>query len=224
MSIYDDDEEDGSADSASIIDCVDPFEVIGEKPGDKAYQWIALSVAGSEHPYLTNFDTIVSRGGWEVVPPDRHPGMPRDGDRIVHGGCVLMERDADLHVSRVNKEKAKALQLQKSFDEAVGVVRDGRYSGKSLHGTISAATTPQEYVQATEPETVEVTIPLRLAPELVTAASVCAITPQEYARRAIIMLREGRLNYMLLPTEDRQAFELFNRLIVSRPGKGNAHD
>lgn len=207
-----------------IDESADPFEVIGEKPHDKAYQWIALTVLGM--PVLFPYDDRrIYKGGWEEVPPARHPQMTCNGDRIEVGGCVLMERDAAVHAAVAAKEKAAATALMDGFTKCAGIERNSYVgpSGRGIHGTISAATTPQQIVEASESETVEVTIPLRLSPRLVTAASVCGLTPQEYARRAIIQTREGLLNYMLLPTEDSEAFELVDRLIVSRPDRGNAH-
>lgn len=202
----------------SGLELPDPFEVIGEIPKDRAYQWIAISVWGSEE--LARADWVIRKGGWEAVPPDRHPEMPRVGGRIEYGGCVLMERDAILNDAVVRKEQAKAYQQKEQWERVYGITRP---EGEPI-GSIAPVTTPRAYEQAAEPLILNVTIPLQLPADLVTAASVCAVTPEEYARRVIALMLEGRLCYLLLQSEDGKAFELFDRLTVARPDRGNTYE
>lgn len=189
----------------SISDFPDPFEVIGDIPKDKSYQWMVESVLGDPGE---DIEWIIAKGGWSPVPPERHPEMPEVRHCIRFRGCVLMERSAE------KAEAAHRQEIKKAHDLAV-LLKPNK-NGKT--GTVDLRTVKsQPYDEATEPVTVDVTVSLRLSPRLVTAANYCHITPEEYGRRVIALMLQGSLNYMLLPTEDRKAFELFDHLIVSRP-------
>src|SRR5579863_8182720 len=192
----------------SISDLPDPFEVIGAIPKDKSYQWMVESVLGDTGE---DIDWIIAKVGWSPVPPERHPEMPEVRHCIRFGGCVLMERSAE------KAEAAHREEIKKAHDFAAHLKPD-------KDGVVDLRTVKsQPYDEATEPVTVDVTVPLQLSPRLVTAANYCDITPEEYGRRVIALMLQGSLNYMLLPTEDRKAFEFFDRLIVSRPDRGNTH-
>lgn len=199
----------------------DPFEVIGDVPDGWSYQWVAKSILGSES--LAEADKCwMERNGWRPVPPERHPEMPCKDGQIEVGSCVLMERPAELTKAANEKTERAARDMACGALDHVTIPATDvspRFQGRP-DGDAEA---PDAYKDAEAPVTVTVTLPLHLPINLVTAAKVCGITPDEYARRVIILMMRGDLNYTLLPTADRKAFELFDRLIVVGTDKGNSN-
>jgi hypothetical protein len=180
----------------------DPFEVIGDVPEGWSYQWVVVSILGSRVAAEWS-KSLMERDGWTSVPAARHPDMPCKDGKIEIGGCVLMERPAEL------TQKAKA--------------RDENAARKLAFDATSVLITPEpgcgSFEEVTAPVIVQVTLPLRLSIRQVTAASVCGITPEEYGRRLILLVMQGYLSEILVRTAQADAFELREMTITI----GDAH-
>jgi len=90
-----------------IDETTDPFEVKGEIPEGRAYQWVTLTVGGAD--ILPHHDHWLDNG-WTIVPPERHPKMSSVDDRIVVLGQVLLENSKEYveAARRTEEEKARA--------------------------------------------------------------------------------------------------------------------
>lgn len=177
----------------------DRFAVLGDTPRGWSYQWMALDVLGESQDETIRHMRAV---GWKEVPTKRHPAMPSDGRRIVVGGQVLMQRrTTDVDSSRA-KEIDAALAM---FNDHPGSGGSSRQSPNIVNDW-GLGNDGGCLIYEGSAIDVQTTITVRLSPNLVQAALVCHLEPEEYARRMIIMMQDGRLSGILAPDSDRKAF------------------
>lgn len=106
----------------------DPFEVIGEKPGNVDYQWVTTGLHDASDAF-SQVIRMIGRG-WSPVPPSRHPMMPHNGDQIAYGGQVLMERP----IARRSPQQNLVAEWLDDIAKAgfVGVVKTVTNEGMSI--------------------------------------------------------------------------------------------
>ena len=182
----------------------DPFHVIGKIPKGRAYQWVAESVDGNKDIVRESLDWMRA-AGWKPVPASRHPKMKSRGKRIAFGGQILMENSAVDAAAARSKQVASAKAMHDDNPASMST-RPYPHSGKF---NCTFATVYGPFPASFEfPETVEITLPLKLSPNLINAAAICALPVVEYARRMIALILRGDLTGVLVPTLERDAFEV----------------
>lgn len=192
----------------------DPFRIIGEIPPGFVYQWVALSVMGSEAiaaPGLARMKI----DGWREVPSSRHPKMRKKGRRIIVGDQVLMERpsemtddarkeEIDLATEWAKRDKPSAAG-QNYFDSAS--TRSG--FGYPTQKQIDEVAAGLETVNGRQYAKFTAEIGIVLTPREVEAACVLGLDVNEYARRRFLMSAQAlhRISNLSL-NENRPVFEL----------------
>lgn len=120
----------------SLEDAPDKFYVDTDTiPEGWDYEWKRKSVLGAEDP---SYEVQVARGGWEPVPPDRHPGfMPKGfkGESIERDGLVLMERPKEITeaVREADRRRARAQVRQK--EEQLNAAPAGQFERNKSDGS-----------------------------------------------------------------------------------------
>jgi hypothetical protein len=190
----------------------DPFTIIGNIPKGMSYQWVALSVLGNKETVarcpgddrdVAEFHLQVMRnGGWTSVPAKRHPKMPKKGRNIVVRGQLLMQRKEALTNAAREREIRDA---QRMYQEHPGSAHHKNSNTDFITPIVSALDNwpGKDGI----PIDVDVTIPVRLYSNLLEAAAICHLSPQEYARRMITLIYRGDLSGVLIATHDYKAFE-----------------
>lgn len=103
-------------------DGTDQFDIPRDLiPPDWEYQWMAVSVNGSQAE-VADHNLIFYENGWRPVPSDRHEGrfMPiGHKGNIIRGGQMLMERPKALSDEARDEMKEKAIRQMRDRDEAL---------------------------------------------------------------------------------------------------------
>jgi hypothetical protein len=174
------------------MDIADRFEIKGRIPKGRSYQWVAAAIEGE--PSTTRHMDLMLERGWTPVPAKRHPKMCRRGRRIFVDDQILMERPTSASLAARERELADARFMHNNHPASGGAWR------MLVQG--------EPVAQGHQPQTVEITISLRLPGRLVDAAAVCAIESQEYARRMLLLILRGDLTGILMPSDDRDGWEV----------------
>lgn len=107
-------------------------------PEGWTYEWKSVEVLGREDP---QYQTELSRTGWEEVDAARHPEMmPRDWKGpIRRDGMVLMERPAQITAKVKERDQREANHLVQSVKERMGESKPGQFERADGRGQSTAS-------------------------------------------------------------------------------------
>lgn len=132
--------------------------------------------------------------GWRETPPKLHPQFSNDGSRIIYLGSILLRIPANIADAKTALARQAAEKQLEDFNHHIGLnggLKDSLLglSARGFCGNILPIMEGYTTVRSDAPTILTtITIPVRIKAEQQDTASALKLTPQEYARRRVLML------------------------------------